>query len=222
VGSAGGWGGNLGGREAGVAGRSEAVVGQSLAPHGERRRIRLPVARVPSHVPCLPGLLFFSTYTLLVLFWAEIYYQARSLPTGSLRPAFVVMNLGVYAIQVGAQPGPPAQTSTAATLPARPTLTAARAAPPPPPALAPDWAVGLLLRQQQRGQLPAAGQGAVGLLPGIRVGSRRLCLPAVRRPPVGHAAPLPHRVARAPQEAAGGGPRHRHLRHLLPLQVRPG
>jgi hypothetical protein len=22
----------------------------------------------------LPGLLFFSTYTLLVLFWAEIYY----------------------------------------------------------------------------------------------------------------------------------------------------
>jgi hypothetical protein len=49
----------------------------------------------------LPGLLFFSTYTLLVLFWAEIYYQARSLPTGSLRPAFVVMNLGVYAIQIG-------------------------------------------------------------------------------------------------------------------------
>jgi hypothetical protein len=34
-----------------------------------------------------------------VLFWAEIYYQARSLPTGSLRPAFVVMNLAVYAIQ---------------------------------------------------------------------------------------------------------------------------
>lgn len=48
----------------------------------------------------LAGLLFFSTYTLLVLFWAEIYYQARSLPTGSLRPAFVVMNLAVYAIQV--------------------------------------------------------------------------------------------------------------------------
>ncbi|RYR76206.1 hypothetical protein Ahy_A01g000814 [Arachis hypogaea] len=24
----------------------------------------------------LPGLLFFSTYTLLVLFWAEIYHQA--------------------------------------------------------------------------------------------------------------------------------------------------
>nr|VDD30584.1 unnamed protein product [Brassica oleracea] len=25
----------------------------------------------------LPGLLFFSAYTLLVLFWAEIYHQAR-------------------------------------------------------------------------------------------------------------------------------------------------
>lgn len=27
----------------------------------------------------LPGLLFFSTYTLLVLFWAEIYHQASAL-----------------------------------------------------------------------------------------------------------------------------------------------
>lgn len=26
----------------------------------------------------LPGLLFFSTYTLLVLFWAEIYHQVRT------------------------------------------------------------------------------------------------------------------------------------------------
>lgn len=26
----------------------------------------------------LPGLLFFSTYTLLVLFWAEIYHQASA------------------------------------------------------------------------------------------------------------------------------------------------
>lgn len=59
-----------------------------------------PLPSFPHPPP--PGLLFFSTYTLLVLFWAEIYYQARSLPTGSLRPAFVVMNLAVYAIQVGA------------------------------------------------------------------------------------------------------------------------
>jgi hypothetical protein len=49
----------------------------------------------------LPGLLFFTTYTLLVLFWAEIYHQARSLPTSSLRPVFVAFNLFVYAAQGG-------------------------------------------------------------------------------------------------------------------------
>lgn len=48
----------------------------------------------------LPGLLFFSTYTLLVLFWAEIYYQARSLPVSSLRPGFVGINIAVYSMQV--------------------------------------------------------------------------------------------------------------------------
>eukprot|EP00877_Chromochloris_zofingiensis_P012263 jgi/Chrzof1/7290/Cz02g18010.t1 len=49
----------------------------------------------------LPGLLFFTTYTLLVLFWAEIYHQARSMPTGSLRPIFIAFNALVYAIQGG-------------------------------------------------------------------------------------------------------------------------
>lgn len=49
----------------------------------------------------LPGLLFFSTYTLLVLFWAEIYHQARSLSTAALRPAFLGVNAAVYGIQVG-------------------------------------------------------------------------------------------------------------------------
>lgn len=48
----------------------------------------------------LPGLLFFTTYTLLVLFWAEIYHQARSLPTDKLRPAYLVINGAVYIIQV--------------------------------------------------------------------------------------------------------------------------
>ncbi|WVZ61442.1 hypothetical protein U9M48_011311 [Paspalum notatum var. saurae] len=48
----------------------------------------------------LPGLLFFSTYTLLVLFWAEIYHQARSLPTDKLRPAYIVINTIVYVVQV--------------------------------------------------------------------------------------------------------------------------
>ncbi|KAI3525570.1 hypothetical protein L2E82_01821 [Cichorium intybus] len=48
----------------------------------------------------LPGLLFFSTYTLLVLFWAEIYHQARSLPTDKLRPAYFIINGVVYFIQI--------------------------------------------------------------------------------------------------------------------------
>lgn len=49
----------------------------------------------------LPGLLFFTTYTLLVLFWAEIYYQARSMPTGFLRPVFLALNVVVYGVQSG-------------------------------------------------------------------------------------------------------------------------
>ncbi|OMP05761.1 hypothetical protein COLO4_08573 [Corchorus olitorius] len=47
----------------------------------------------------LPNLLFFSTYTLLVLFWAEIYHQARSLPTNKLRPAYYSINGFVYFVQ---------------------------------------------------------------------------------------------------------------------------
>ncbi|WRX14118.1 THH1/TOM1/TOM3 domain - like 2 [Theobroma cacao] len=47
----------------------------------------------------LPGLLFFSTYTLLVLFWAEIYYQARSLPINKLRPTYYSINGFVYFAQ---------------------------------------------------------------------------------------------------------------------------
>ncbi|KAI7751041.1 hypothetical protein M8C21_032061 [Ambrosia artemisiifolia] len=53
----------------------------------------------------VPGLLFFSTYTLLVLFWAEIYHQAcgnaRSLPTDKLRTTYVCVNVAVYVIQAG-------------------------------------------------------------------------------------------------------------------------
>lgn len=48
----------------------------------------------------LPGLLFFSTYTLLVLFWAEIYHQARSLPADRLRPAYFIVNGAVYFLQI--------------------------------------------------------------------------------------------------------------------------
>ncbi|KAA3462760.1 tobamovirus multiplication protein 3-like [Gossypium australe] len=34
----------------------------------------------------MPSLAFFTTYALLVLFWAEIYYQARAVSTDGLRP----------------------------------------------------------------------------------------------------------------------------------------
>lgn len=47
----------------------------------------------------LPDLLFFSTYTLLVLFWAEIYHQARSLPTDKLRIFYISINGAIYVIQ---------------------------------------------------------------------------------------------------------------------------
>ncbi|KAK9106413.1 hypothetical protein Syun_022424 [Stephania yunnanensis] len=48
----------------------------------------------------MPSLLFFTTYALLVLFWAEIYYQARAVSTDGLRPTFYTINSVVYAIQI--------------------------------------------------------------------------------------------------------------------------
>ncbi|KAG8062917.1 hypothetical protein GUJ93_ZPchr0003g17641 [Zizania palustris] len=48
----------------------------------------------------LPGLLFFSTYTLLVLFWAEIYHKAKNLPTDKLRIIYMSVNGVIYVIQV--------------------------------------------------------------------------------------------------------------------------
>ncbi|XP_056688596.1 tobamovirus multiplication protein 1-like [Spinacia oleracea] len=48
----------------------------------------------------LPGLLFFSTYTLLVLFWAKIDHQARYLPTDKLMLVYILLNAGIYFIQV--------------------------------------------------------------------------------------------------------------------------
>ncbi|KAL9352736.1 hypothetical protein Peur_055416 [Populus x canadensis] len=47
-----------------------------------------------------PSLAFFTTYALLVLFWAEIYYQARAVSTDGLRPSFLTINAVVYAIQI--------------------------------------------------------------------------------------------------------------------------
>jgi len=52
----------------------------------------------------LPSILFFSTYTLLILFWAEIIHHARnqslSFPQ-KLRPIFMTVNMIVYMILVG-------------------------------------------------------------------------------------------------------------------------
>lgn len=48
----------------------------------------------------MPSLAFFTTYALLVLFWAEIYYQARAVSTDGLRPSFYTINGVVYAVQI--------------------------------------------------------------------------------------------------------------------------
>ncbi|GMP92476.1 hypothetical protein CsSME_00042694 [Camellia sinensis var. sinensis] len=48
----------------------------------------------------MPSLAFFTTYALLVLFWAEIYYQARAVSTDGLRPSFYTINAVVYVVQV--------------------------------------------------------------------------------------------------------------------------
>ncbi|XP_078441967.1 tobamovirus multiplication protein 3-like [Wolffia australiana] len=66
-----------------------------------RRSLQLLIPEVVQHVLFdLPGLLFFSTYALLVLFWAEIYYQARSESTDELRPYFYATNAVVYSVQI--------------------------------------------------------------------------------------------------------------------------
>lgn len=48
----------------------------------------------------IPSLVFFTTYALLVLFWAEIYYQARAVSTDGLRPSFFTINALVYVVQI--------------------------------------------------------------------------------------------------------------------------
>ncbi|KAK9673934.1 hypothetical protein RND81_12G199900 [Saponaria officinalis] len=48
----------------------------------------------------LPVLFYFTTYTLLVLFWAEIYYQARDRPTDRLKVRYISVNCVVYVFQI--------------------------------------------------------------------------------------------------------------------------
>ncbi|KAJ8625591.1 hypothetical protein MRB53_034121 [Persea americana] len=66
-----------------------------------RRNVQRIKPEILQHVLLdLPGLAFFTTYVLLVLFWAEIYYQARAVPTEGLRPTFYTINGVVYSIQI--------------------------------------------------------------------------------------------------------------------------
>ncbi|KAJ6805151.1 tobamovirus multiplication protein 3-like [Iris pallida] len=66
-----------------------------------RREVQRLKPEVFQHVLLdMPSLMFFTTYALLVLFWAEIYYQARAVSTDGLRPSFYMINAVVYAIQI--------------------------------------------------------------------------------------------------------------------------
>ncbi|XP_062209661.1 tobamovirus multiplication protein 3-like [Phragmites australis] len=66
-----------------------------------RRNVQLLHPEIFQHVLIdLPGLAFFTTYALLVLFWAEIYYQARAMSTDGLRPTFYTVNGVAYTIQI--------------------------------------------------------------------------------------------------------------------------
>ncbi|KAB1206061.1 Tobamovirus multiplication protein 3 [Morella rubra] len=66
-----------------------------------RREVQKIQPEILQHILLdMPSLAFFTTYALLVLFWAEIYYQARAVSTDGLRPAFFVINAVVYAIQI--------------------------------------------------------------------------------------------------------------------------
>ncbi|XP_060196374.1 tobamovirus multiplication protein 3 [Lycium barbarum] len=66
-----------------------------------RRDIQKLHPEIVQHIMLdMPSLAFFTTYALLVLFWAEIYYQARAVSTDGLRPSFFTINGVVYAIQI--------------------------------------------------------------------------------------------------------------------------
>lgn len=66
-----------------------------------RRDVQYLQPEIVQHILLdMPSLAFFTTYALLVLFWAEIYYQARGVSTDGLRPCFYAINAVVYAIQI--------------------------------------------------------------------------------------------------------------------------
>eukprot|EP00743_Colponemidia_sp_Colp-15_P003577 GILK01003859.1.p1 GENE.GILK01003859.1~~GILK01003859.1.p1 ORF type:complete len:336 (+),score=34.51 GILK01003859.1:62-1069(+) len=47
-----------------------------------------------------PSLLFLSTYSVLILFWAQLYYAATLVSYPLLRPTFVFLNISIYCIFV--------------------------------------------------------------------------------------------------------------------------
>ncbi|CAN6549789.1 unnamed protein product [Malus baccata var. baccata] len=66
-----------------------------------RRQVQKLHPEIVKHILLdMPSLAFFTTYALLVLFWAEIYYQARTVSTDGLRPSFLTVNAVVYVIQI--------------------------------------------------------------------------------------------------------------------------
>lgn len=66
-----------------------------------RRDVQQLQPEITQHILLdLPSLAFFTTYALLVLFWAEIYYQARAVSTDGLRRSFYTINAVVYFIQI--------------------------------------------------------------------------------------------------------------------------
>ena len=66
-----------------------------------RRNVQKFQPEIVQHILLdMPSLAFFTTYALLVLFWAEIYYQARAVSTDGLRPSFYSINAVVYVIQL--------------------------------------------------------------------------------------------------------------------------
>lgn len=68
---------------------------------GFRRDVQKLNPEIVQHILLdMPSLVFFTTYVLLVLFWAEIYYQARAISTDGLRPSFLTINAVVYVIQI--------------------------------------------------------------------------------------------------------------------------
>jgi len=71
--------------------------------HGEFFMVNFENYPVFTILDTLPSILFFSTYTLLILFWAEIIHHARnqslSFPQ-KLRPIFLTINMIVYLVLV--------------------------------------------------------------------------------------------------------------------------